>query len=260
MKKLLYIFILLAICSNAMSQKTMQGHPDSLPRLKASQETYIGFKFILTDNSVVPSNPNLHFSYTSLSNGYVMSHDMSFKGVGSIPGIGFGINETIKNHLFINLATGTVGYAAHVWNITAGTGAGYSLPVNKKKNLAVRASLNIYYENITYGLGSYYDSTLIGFEIAGNNIGTSVKNIKYVNNLLCFNPALELVYRGKNFDFFLNAGYSHALLYKEKLDFYTTHIPVSDGLYDPAGKPVSKGAILPGNYIIQAGVIYEFEL
>lgn len=258
MRKLFLLFLSATSFFPAFSQDVMTVLPDSGKNHVASN--YIGFKLFAADFSASTLNEDIQFRYVSLSNNYVMKHDMNLKGLTNMPNIGLGVEETLNKHLFINFLNITLGYTQKTSNWTGGIGVGYSTPLNKKNNIVLRAYLNLFYENITYGLGTYSDSTLIGFEINGVNIGTYVKNIKYANNMLCVNPTLDLVYRGKNFDYFFNAGYCRTLLYKEKLDFYRTHITIGSALYNENGNAVNKGAILPGNYTLQVGIIREFGL
>lgn len=258
MKHLFILFLFAFIWIHGECQNYINPPGDTTNGLYAGN--YIGIKLFAADYNVHALNQDLQFTYTSQNNGYVMKHDMNLKGLTVMPNIGLGVEETMGKHLFINFANLTFGYAQHAKDWSGGVGLGYSTPLNKKENLVVRAYLNAFYENITYGLGTYSDSTLLGFEINGVNIGAYVKNIKYTNSIICLNPAIDLVYRGKNFDYFLSAGYNYNLFHKEKLDFYKTHITIGSGLYDESGNPVSKDAIVPGNYIIQLGIIREFGL
>lgn len=259
MNKILYTLFALLTYSHAICQRFMTVLPDS-SGIALPVENIIGIKLFAADNGIKTLNQDIHFSYTSQSNGYVMAHDMNVKGLNNIPGIGIGLEETFSNQLFLNFLSGTAGYYNHTFIWTAASGVGYSFPVTPKKNLVIRAYVNFGYENISYGLGSYSDSTLIGFEVNGAYVGTYIKNIKYINNCISLTPSLDIVYRAKWFDLFAGADYNKVLFYRERLNFYTTRIVISDGLYDQQGKPVTKGAILPGNYILHLGIMFEFGL
>jgi hypothetical protein len=257
MKKLIAFLLFLITLSPAICQQTMPVFSDT--GAFSTTDNFIGLKIGLADYNIITLNQDLRFSYTSQNNGFVMSHDMNVKGINNIPHLSLGVDET-AGHLLINFLDASIGYNQHTWNWTAGLGAGYALSLNKKNTLMLRMYANLFYENITYGLGSYSDSTLQGFLVNQVNIGTYVKNIKYVNNALCVSPGLELLYRRNKLSFFLGAAYNYTLIYKEKLDFYRTHIPLNNGLYNSSGSPITQGAMKPGNYIIQLGIVKEFGL
>jgi hypothetical protein len=260
MKKLLASILLLWATFTQAQQQPIENPslPDS--GLFSASDGFIGLRLNLVDYNVGGVNKDLTFDYVSQSNGFEMKHDMNLKGLSNIAGIAFGVDETVGNHLLINFFNASVCYTQHAWCWNAGIGAGYVVSLNKTKSLMLRAYLNVFYQNLTYSVGSYTDTTLIGIEVNGVGVGTYIKNVKYVNNAICASPGLELLYRRNKIDFFLGAGYNATLYYKEKLDFYRTHISIGNGIYDSEGNPVTKGALIPGNYIIQLGIIKEFGL
>lgn len=255
MKKILFLITLLSCYLTGTGQDVMTVLPDS----GTPSSEFVGIKFFASDMALKGLNQDLHFNYMSLNNGYVMSHDMNITGLNNIPNIGIGLDETY-GYLFVNFVQGSIGYINHTLDWNVGIGAGCSIPLNKPKSLMLRGYVNVSYMYISYVLGTYSDTTFTGFDINGSNIGTYVKNVKYVNSTFCASPMLELLYRADKWDFFVGIGYNFTLYYKEKLDFYRTHIQIQDGLYDNSGEPVTKGAIIPGNYIIQVGLVKEFEL
>jgi len=230
-----------------------------LPDSGAPTDDFIGINLMAFDYGLRGINQNLQFNYISQNNGDVMSHNMDIIGLNNIPNIGVGIDETYGN-LYINFLQGSFGYINSNWDWTLGIGAGGSVSLNRKKTFMLRGYVNLYYMYISHNLGTYTDTTETGFDINGANIGTYIKNLKYVNSALCASPMLELCYRANKWDFLVGVGYNFTLYYKEKIDFYRTKLPIEDALYYSNGTPVIQGAIIPGNYIIQIGLIKEFEL
>ena len=126
--------------------------------------------------------------------------------------------------------------------------------------MRLNASMNIYFESLTYNFGSYYDSTQLGFLVDGVNVGTAVKGVKYVNDIWSLTPGLEFVYRRPSIDFFAGAYYNYVFSYHEKINFNVHSIPVSDAIYYQNETPVSRSVVNLGKYTIQVGIIREFGL
>ncbi len=256
MRKIISFLILVYASIPAYSQQDMIVLPDSVQL--GQFHDFVGLRFIAEDFGLHSNGENMQFRYRSINTGYVMSHSMDVKGLNNSPNIGLGVEESINNHLFINFFDVTIGYIQNTLNWNASAGIGYYTSLNAKKNLLLRGYLNLMYENISYDVGSYTDTTLFGIIVNDINIGTFVNNVKYINNLLCVTPSIELVYRKENWDFFLSVAYDYTLFSKEKIDFYRTSISLNEGLYDSSNNPVYKSAIMPGSYIIKIGLIKEF--
>jgi hypothetical protein len=258
MKKIISLAFLVIKLFPAYSQQEIIVLPDSLQQ--GLFQDFVGLRFIAEDYGLHSNGQNMQFRYTSVNNGLVMSHSMDVKGLNNSPNIGLGIEESIGKHLFINFFDVTIGYIQNTLNWNASAGIGYYLSLNTKKNLLLRGYLSIMYENISYDVGSYTDTTLTGILVNDVNIGTFVNNVKYINNLLCVTPSVELLYRRENWDFFLGLAYNYTVFSEERIDFYRTSISLNQGLYDNSNNPVNKGAIMPGSYIIKIGLIKEFGL
>jgi hypothetical protein len=256
MKKFISIAFLVAATIPAYSQGDMTVIPDSLHQGQFMD--FVGIRFIAEDFGLRSTNENLKFSYTSINTGFVMSHSMNVKGLSNTPNIGFGLEEDVNKHLFIDFFDATIGYIQNTINWNVGAGIGYIFNLNAKKTLLLRGYLSVFYENISYNLGSYTDTTLYGIVINGENIGTYVNNVLYVNSMLCVSPSVELMYRRENWDYFIGVAYNYALFSSEDIDFYRTNIPINQGLYDNSNNPINKGVIMPGSYIIKIGLIKEF--
>jgi hypothetical protein len=256
MKKFIFIVFLVITFVPAYSQDEMTVIPDSAHQGQFLD--YVGLRLIVEDFGLHSINENLKFSYTSINTGYVMSHSMDVRGISNTPNIGFGLEEDINKHLFIDFFDVTIGYIQNTLNWNAGAGIGYYVNLNAKRTLYLRGYLSVFYENISYSLGSYTDTTLLGLVVNDQDIGTYVNDVRYVNSLLCVSPSLELSYRRENWDYFIGIGFNYTLLTKEDIDFYRTNIPINQGLYDNSNNPVNKGVITPGSYIIKIGLIKEF--
>lgn len=126
--------------------------------------------------------------------------------------------------------------------------------------MRLNASVKIYYQNITYSFGNYYDTTGLGFVVDQTNVGTSLKNVKYVNSAWTVSPGVEFLYRRFSIDYFAGVYYNYVFAYHEDINFYNASIPVSYAIYDRNGNYVSRGITNPGNYIIQVGIVKEFGL
>jgi len=257
MKKFISVVFLLLSIIPAYSQQDMVVLPDSAHE---QFRDFVGLRLIVEDFGLRSIGENLNFRYTSINTGFVMSHSMNVKGIVTTPNIGFGIEESINKHLFIDFFDVTIGYIQNTLNWNAGAGIGYYTSLNAKKNLLFRGYLSVFYENISYGLGSYTDTTLLGLLVNNVNIGTFVSDVRYVNSLLCVSPSVELSYRRENWDYFIGIGYNYTLLSSEDIDFYRTTIQINQGLYDGSNHPIDKGVISPGSYIIKIGLIKEFGL
>jgi hypothetical protein len=257
MKKPLFIVFSLILCLKGLGQDIMTVLPDSASLL--SNENLVEFRFFAGDFATRNINEDLNFTYYSQNSGYKLSHDMNVKGINNIPNVGFGVEEDMGKHLLINFFNITGGYISNTWQLTVNAGVGYSLSLDKKKNFRIRGTFNLIYEYLSYGLGTYTDTTLEGFDIDGANIGTYVNNVKYVNSSFGVSPGLDFLYRRNNFDFFLNASYNYTLLDGEKINFYRTSIPPGLAIYDGMN-PVNGGILKPGSYIIELGIIKEFGL
>jgi hypothetical protein len=261
MKKLLLLTFLSFTGLKAFSQSIMTVVPDSSTLAQFSD--FVGVKISLSDIGLKPLNENLQFNYLSANSGYTyqMHHSMDIQNFKNMPNLSVGVEEDY-GHLLINFADIGIGFYPNAFNWNAGAGVGYFGYLNKKKTLSLRAYVNVFYENIAYFLGSYNDTTLLGFVVDGSNIGTIVKNVKYTNNLLCASPDIELLYRREKLDFFVGIGYDIPLLSRERINFYRTTIPLSQGLYNSSGIALSDhaGAIIPQSYIIKIGIVKEFGL
>jgi len=255
MKKILFLITFLSLHLPGICQDVMTVLPDS----GTFSPDYIGINIVASDINLKGLNQNLHFNFLSPNNGFDMSHSMNTTNLKNIPNIGVGIDETYGK-LFLNFARGSIGYLNNTLDWHVGLGAGCAIPLNHSKTFMLRAYANLSYMYISYVLGTYTDTTFTGFLINGVNIGTYIKNVKYTNGAFCVDPNVELFYRGNKWDFFIGAGYNLTLYYKEKINFYRTSTPIQDGIYYSSGYPVTKGVIIPGNYIIQIGLVKEFEL
>ncbi len=256
MKRIFSTAILMFSVLFGCSQDIMTVIPDS------SNQTFsefIGLKFFAEDFSYKPLNHNLQFSYTSVNSGYVMNHSLNITGLSNSPNIGVGLEHDFENHLIIHFFDASIGYISNTLNWNIGLGAGYYVNLNKSGNFSLRGNVNLFYENILYFLGSYYDTTFQGFDINGLNIGTYVKDVEYTNNLFCASADFELYYKREKWDYFAGAGYILTLLSREKVNFYSSNVPVNQALYNN-GVPVNNHVIMPGAYMIRIGIVREFGL
>jgi hypothetical protein len=258
MKKSLFALLLILICHISSAQDIMQVIPDSAGREMFSD--FLGVRFWAADYSMKSINQDLTFKYTSVNSGYVMRHDFDVRNFNHTPNIGIGVEENLDSHLLIHFIDISVGYAQNTWNWNIGAGLGYFMSLDKKKNFRLRASFNVFYENISYGLGSYSDTTNLGFVVNGNSVGAYIKNVNYINNSLCVSAGASLMYRTKAIDVFAGISWSYSLIYSEKINFYSTKIPLNQGIYTQSGSTVSSNVLNLGNNFIQVGIIREFGL
>ena len=257
MRKAFSIFILSLAFFSASSQDFMTVIPDSTKSTLFPD--FIGVKLWAGDYSIKNINEPVTFKY--LANPlYTMQHSVNVIGLNNMPNLGLGVEEDLGKHLLINFLSISVGYIQNTWNWNLGFGLGFAQSLNKSRTLRLRLSANIFYEDISYSLGSYYDTTNLGFFINGVGIGSSIKNVKYVNNIFSSNFCADLLYRLKKYDFFINASYNYVLSTNEKINFYSTKAALNQMLYDNEGNPIQSGVLNLGNYIFQVGIIREFGL
>jgi hypothetical protein len=145
-----------------------------------------------------------------------------------------------------------------VWNI--GFGAGYFLALDKKGNVRLRASLVLFYENILYGLGSYTDNTGNGFSVNGNNLGSTLNNIEYVDNSFNSSFELSIMYRSSSFDLFGGVSWNYVLTDNENINFYYARLAINQAIYDQSSNAIDTRILSLGNYMIQVGIVREFGL
>jgi len=221
---------------------------------------FVGIKFFATDISATSVNQDLQFQYTSDNLGYVYKfrHEMNVRNLNGFYNLGLGMEENLGKHLSINFLNTSIGYMQNMWDWSIGAGVGYFVPLNKQRTMRLNASVNVYFESITYSFGSYYDTTQLGFIVDGTNVGTAVKGVHYVNSIWSLTPGLEFVYRRSSLDFFAGVYYNYVFSYSEKVNFYEAKLPVSEAIYYPNLSPVSKGVTNLGKYIIQIGIMKEF--
>lgn len=223
-------------------------------------QNFVGIKLFMTDISATSLNQDLQFQYVSnnLGNVFKFQHDMNVSNLSNFFNIGLGMDENLGKHLSINFFNTSLGYMQNMWDWSAGVGAGYFISLNKKQTMRLNATMNVYFESITYTFGSYYDSTQLGFLVDGVNVGSAVKSVKYVNDIWSLTPGLEFIYRCPSIDFFAGAYYNYVFSYHEKVNFSVHSISVSDAIYYQNETPVSRDVVNLGKYIIQIGIIREF--
>ena len=223
---------------------------------------FLGVKLFAADFAATNLNEDLQFQYTSNNLGYkyTFQHDLNVKGLTNFYNLGLGMDENYGKHLSINYFNASIGTIQHTWNWNIGAGVGYFVSLNQAQTMRLNASVNIYFESITYSLGNYYDTTNLGFIVDQVNVGTSLTNVKYVNTVWSVSPGLEFLYRGSTLDFFAGVYYNYVFAYHEKINFYNASVPVSYAIYDHNGNYISKDIANLGNYIIQIGIIREFGL
>lgn len=221
---------------------------------------FIGIKLFATNISATTVNQNLQFQYTSNNTGFIynLQHTMNLTGITGFYNLGLGVDENLGKHLSINFLNTSLGYMKDMWDWSIGAGAGYFISLNKQGSMRLNASMNIYFESFTYNLGSYYDSTQLGFIVDGVNVGSSLRGIKYVNDIWSLTPGLEFMYRRPVLDFFAGVYYNYVFAYHEEVNFYKTTIPISNAIYYPNSTPVSRDITNLGKYIIQVGIVREF--
>jgi hypothetical protein len=227
---------------------------------------FVGIKFFAVDFGASSLNQDLQFKYTSYSPQgpvYNFQHDMNVTGITNFYNVGLGMEENLGNHLVINFFNASVGYVKNVWDWNIGAGVGYFISLNRQKSLRLNASLNVYYQYITYSFGDYFDTTQVGFFVNGVNVGTNIKNVKYVNDIFTISPGIELLYRRSNWDFYAGVYYNYVFYYHEKVNFYETNEPVSSTIYySPYGVNdyVAKNVLNLNVYMFQVGIMREFGL
>ena len=223
---------------------------------------FIGIKLFAADFGATSLNQDLQFQYTSNNTGavYNFKHDMNVTGLKGFYNLGLGLEENLGKHLVLNFFNASIGTIQHMWDWNVGAGAGYFVSLNKQHSMRLNATVNVYYECITYGFGDYYDTTGLGFLVDGYNVGTTIKNVKYVNSIWTVSPGIELLYRRSNIDYFAGVYYNYVFSYHEEVNFYEHSIPVSYAIYYPNGAYVPKDIANLGNYIIQIGIVREFGL
>jgi len=254
--------VLLLLCASCKSF-SQDAYMNMLDTVKGGLfNDFIGIKLFATDIGATSLNQDLQFQYTSNDLGavYKFQHDMNVTGLHNFFNIGIGSEENLGQHLCINFFNTSIGYMQNMWDWSIGTGAGYFVSLNKAKSMRLEASLNIYFESITYSFGDYYDSTELGFIVNGVNIGVSVKNVKYVNSIWSLNPGIEYLYRRSNIDYFVGLYYNYVFSYHEKVNFYESSVPVSYAIYYKNGDYVGGNIVNLNKYMIQIGIIREFGL
>jgi hypothetical protein len=258
MKKAFFALLLIASCRLGIGQDIMTVLPDSTGREMFSD--FLGIKLWAGDYKINTLNQDLTFRYVSVNNGFVMLHDLDVRNLNSMPNIGTGLEENLGSHLIIHFVDVSVGYGQNAWNWNIGGGIGYFLALDKKRNFRLRANLNLFYENISYGVGTYVDTTNLGFVVNGNNIGTYIKNVKYVNNSFCSSLGIGFMYRTNAFDYYADFSWSYVITNTQDINFYATRVNDYEAVYYQSGKPVYSTILNLGNYIIQVGIMREFGL
>jgi hypothetical protein len=225
-------------------------------------KNFLGVKIFAADFGATSLNQDLKFKYVSYNPiaAYTFQHDMNVKGINNFFDGGLGLEENLGKHLSINFFNTSIGYMDNAWDWNIGAGVGYFVSLDKQQTMRLNASLNVYFQSITYSFGNYYDSTGYGFVVDGVNVGTSIKNVKYVNTLWTLSPGIEFLYRRPSIDFFAGVYYNYTFSSIEKVNFYEHKIPISYAIFDESGNPVSQNAISLNKYFIQVGIIREFGL
>jgi len=262
MKKTLIAVVLILCCRLSFAQFKQEDIMTVLPDSTGKElfSDFLGIRLWAADYSINTINQNLNFRYVSSNTGEVLQHSIYAKGLNHCPNFGIGVEENLGEHLIIHFIDASVGYSQYMWNWNIGGGIGYFAALDKKRNLRLRASFELFYEGISYGLGSYADSTQQGFVVNGNNIGTVLNDVKYVNNDLCSSVTASLMYRTKELDYFAGASWNYNLLTSENINFYSTRVVISNAIYNQAGQPVNGNILKLGSYMIQIGIIREFGL
>jgi len=258
MKKSFLALLLLTTFKLVSAQDIMTVVPDSTGREMFSD--FLGARLWAADYNVNSINQNLAFKYLSINNGYVMNHSLDTRNISHIPNLGIGLEEDMGPHLLIHFADISLGYSNNMWNWNIGAGLGYSQSLDKKRNIRLRASLEFFYEGIWYGLGSYSDTTGLGFVVNGNNVGQYVQGVKYVNNCFCSSLGASLMCRTKALDIFAGAAWNYTISQSENINFYYTRVNLYEAVYTQSGTPVGSNILRLGNYMLQVGVIREFGL
>jgi hypothetical protein len=258
MKKSLLAILLLITCKLVSAQEIMTVVPDSTGQEMFSD--FLGVRLWAADYNINSINQDLTFKYTSINNGFVMSHPLDTRNITQTPNLGIGLEEDLGPHLLIHFADISIGYSSNMWNWNIGAGLGYSQALDKKRNIRLRASLELFYESIWYGLGSYSDTTGLGFVVNGNNIGQFVQGVKYVNNCFCSSLSASLMYRTKAFDIFGGVAWNYTISQSENINFYYTRVNLYEAVYTQSGAQVGSNILKLGSYMLQVGVVREFGL
>ncbi|MGP8214089.1 MAG: hypothetical protein ACLQQ4_00860 [Bacteroidia bacterium] len=258
MKKAFFILILSLAGKLTFAQDIMTVIPDSNGRDMFSD--FLGIRLWAADYSLNTINQNLNFSYTSINTGYVMKHSMNLMNLNNTPNLGLGLEEDMGDHLIIHFMDVSFGIAQSSWNWNIGAGAGYFLALDKRRKIRLRISLTLFYESISYGLGSYTDTTDYGFIVNGNNVGTYLNNIKYVDNSLNSSLQLGIMYRTNALDYFATVSWNYVLIDRENIDFYSTRVPINQAVSYQSGAAVNTRVLSPGNGMIQIGIMRDFGL
>lgn len=257
-KSLLLIFFTVTACIAFGQQDFMTVLPDSTGREMFSD--FLGVRLWGADYKLNTLNQDLTFKYVSANTGYVMQHDFNTTNLNSTANFGLGLEENAGAHLLIHFVDISIGYNRNVLNWNLGAGIGYFEAFGRKQNFRIRASLDLFYENINYGLGSYSDTTGLGLVINGNNIGGYVNGVKYVDNCFCASLGISFLYRSKELDFFAGANWLTTLIRTEDINFYYTNVNLYQAVYTQTGYPVGGNIIKLGNYMLQFGIMREFGL
>lgn len=259
MKKLLYTLLVSLFSLSGFSQDIMTVLPDSTGKELFSD--FIGVKLWGGQFGLKSVNQDLTFKLFSPTNNQTMQHDMNLQNLTRTTNGGLGLEENVGSHLLINFMDVSFGFAhTNIWNWNIGAGAGYFLAFDKKRNFRFRASLNLFYESISYELGSYTDTTNLGFDVNGNNLGSYIKGVKYVDNSLCSNIEAGLMYRMSAIDIYAGAGWTYTLIDSESLDFNYTRLKVNQAVYNSAGDAMYPKLLSQGNFMFQIGIVREFGL
>lgn len=233
--------------------------PDSNGRELFSD--FIGVKLWGGQFGMNSANQDLTFKYYSPGNNQTLEHGMNLQNLKYMNNLGLGLEENLGAHLVINFMDVSFGLGPrNTWNWNIGGGAGFFQAFGKKRNVRLRATINLFYESISYQLGSYTDTTNIGFEINGSNLGAVLTDVKYVDNSLCSNIEASLMFRTSALDIYAGIGWTYTLIDSETLDFNYTRIPTYEGIYNSAGTAMNPRVLSQGNYMIQIGIVREFGL
>lgn len=222
----------------------------------------IGIKFYINDMSLNNFNQNLQFNYTSVNSGYTytMSHSLNDLELNNIPNVAIGLEESLGEHFLINFFNISAGFLQHIqnWNISGGVGYFWNLDPYSRKRL--RAFIDLDYDNISYNLGNYNDTTTLGFIVNGTNVGATNIAVRYLNNAWSLTPGMDFMYRTDSWDYFAGISLNILFHYHEKISVYDVTIPLPEVITTNYSTAVYQGILKPGNYLIQAGVIKEFGL
>lgn len=227
--------------------------------------SFIGIKLFAAGFGAKSLNQDLQFQYTSNNLGYqyTFKHDMNVSRINNFYNIGLGLMENYRKHLSITFFNASIGTIQHMWEWNAGAGVGYFVSLNKLQTMRLNATVDLYYQDISYNFGDYYDTTNLGFIVNQVNVGISLQNVRYVNSIWTLSPGIEYYYRRSNIDYFAGVYFNYVFSYREKVNFYSASTSVSEAIYYPNTNPpvpISKDVVNLGNYIIQIGIVREFGL